>query len=118
MKKQIAIIGIVGMLFIIGLSGCTNEDNSQDSTDASNDLARFVGTWRYGSESNLLKYTFFSDGTFSHGSTNGTYEIKDGKLVLHGFATLPYEYLFSDDDKTVTIDLNGAGITVYVLTKE
>jgi len=117
MKKQLSIIGILLMLIFVGLSGCTDEGNN-GSIGVSDDMAKFVGTWRYGSESNLLKYTFFSNGTYSHGSTNGTYEIEDGKLVLYGFTTLRYEYLFSDDGNTVTIDLNGSGTVVYVLTRE
>ena len=115
MKKLILFLGIILTLLLVSLSGCTNEDNNTDFDD---DLAKFVGTWRYGSESNQLKYTFNSDGTYSHGTTNGTYEIEDGELVLHGFTTLRYEYEFSDNDNTVTIDLNGSGTVVWVLTRE
>ncbi len=117
MKKQLLLIGITVVLIAVGLSGCTEEENN-DNTYGNNDKAKFVGTWRYDSESTQLKYTFNSDGTYSHGSINGTYEIEDGKLVLHGFATLRYEYEFSDNDSTITIDLNGSGTVVWVLTRE
>jgi len=117
MKKLILTLGITLVIVVVSLSGCTDEGNNVD-TDVEDDIAKFVGTWRYGSESNQLKYIFNSDGTYSHGSINGTYEIEDGELVLHGFATLRYEYEFSDNDNTVTIDLNGSGTVVWVLTRE
>lgn len=80
-------------------------------------MLKFVGTWQYELESDLLKYTFFSDGTYLHESTNGTYEITGGKLVLHGQATLSYDYSFYNNDNTLNITLVGAEVTT-VLTGE
>ena len=112
MNKKLVLVGIAVLLIGVGLSGCTNEDNSQDGTDASNDLARFVGTWMY--EDSGAIYTFSSDGAFSFdapGEENeGTYEVRDGKLwftytfppelegELEGF-----DYSFSDNDTTFII---------------
>ncbi len=105
-------LGIAVLLICIGLSGCTNEDNSQDGADASNDLAKFVGIWVCG-ESGAI-YIFSSDGAFSSdapGEENeGTYEVRDEKLwftytfppelegELEGF-----DYSFSDNDTTFII---------------
>ena len=80
-------------------------------------MLKFVGTWQYELESDLLKYTFFSDGTYLRESTNGTYELTGGKLVLHGQATLSYDYSFYNNDNTLNITLVGTEVTT-VLTRE
>jgi len=107
MKKQLIITMMAVLLIAVGLSGCTNEDNNQDGTDASNDLARFVGTWMYEESGGI--YTFSSDGVFSFdapGEENeGTYEVRDEKLWFT--YTFPpelegevegFDYSFSDND--------------------
>ena len=99
------------------MSAALNESDNQGNTDVSDDLLKFVGTWQYELESDLLKYTFFSDGTYLHESTNGTYEITGGKLVLHGQATLSYDYSFYNNDNTLNITLVGTDVTT-VLTRE
>ena len=38
MNKHLIIFGIVVLLICVGLSGCMNEDNSQDGADTSNEL--------------------------------------------------------------------------------
>jgi len=112
MNKHLLILGIAVLLICIGLSGCTNEDNSQDGTDASNDLAKFVGIWVC-EESGAI-YIFSSDGAFSFdapGEENeGTYEVNDEKLWFT--YTFPpelegevegFDYSFSDNDTTFII---------------
>ena len=109
------LVGIVVMLCVsVGLSGCTD-----DGTDNTNmDFDKFIGTWGYGSESNLLKYTFYENGTYTHGTTNGTWELDNGQLVLYGFAKLRYNYEFSDNDNTLSITIVGSDVTNWVLTRE
>lgn len=99
------------------MSAALNESDNQGNTDVSNDLLKFVGTWQYELESDILKYTFFSDGAYLHESTNGTYEITGGKLVLHGQATLSYDYSFYNNDNTLNITLVGTDVTT-VLARE
>ena len=109
MKKQLIItmMTILVVCICIGLIGCTNEDNNQDGTDASNDLARFVGTWLYEGSGGI--YIFSSDGVFSFDApfekNEGTYEVRDEKLWLT--YTFPpelegeeegFNYSFSDND--------------------
>ena len=108
------IVVVVLVLISVGLSGCTNEDNGNENSD----LAKFVGTWSHGSESSLMKYTFYSNGTYTHGSTNGTYKIEKEQLVLHGLAKLRYEYLFSDDYNTLSITIVGSEVVNWVFTRE
>jgi len=116
MNKHLIVLGIAVLLICVGLSGCTNEDNSQDGADASNDLAKFVGIWMYEEIGGI--YTFSSDGAFSFdapGEENeGTYEVRDGKLwftytfplelegELEGF-----DYSFSNNDTTFIISPEG-----------
>ena len=112
MNKHLIVLGIAVLLICVGLSGCTNEDNSQDGADASNDLAKFVGTWMYEESGGI--YTFSSDGAFSFdapGEENeGTYELRDEKLWFT--YTFPpeldgevegFDYSFSDNDTTFII---------------
>ena len=38
MNNRLSILGIAVLLICVGLSGCMNEDNSQDGADTSNEL--------------------------------------------------------------------------------
>lgn len=112
MNKHLIVLGLAVLLICIGLSGCTNEDNSQDGADTSNDLAKFVGTWVCEESGGI--YTFSSDGAFSFdapGEENeGTYEVRDEKLWFT--YTFPpelegevegFDYSFSNNDTTFII---------------
>jgi len=98
MKKQFVIFGIIILLIVIGLSGCSeNKDN------------RFIGTWKRQEPS--TKLTFFSDGTLTQDfieGYEGNWEIKNGKIILsfsNNQATKEYlyDFSFSNNDKTFTL---------------
>ena len=94
MNKKLILIGIALILVSIGLSGCNEVQNPFDT-----DRNRFVGTWKSEDKSEVI--TFFSDNTFSGGtSASGTWELKDGKLVISlsgGEFVDTYDYIFFND---------------------
>jgi hypothetical protein len=97
MKKQLVVIGIVILLLAVGLSGCEGVDN------------RFVGTWFHNVK--YPKYTFNEDKTYSITGINGTWDIKDGKLVLkHDSITEIYDFNFSMDNTRLTLTGVSEGI--------
>jgi len=109
MKKQLMIVGIFVILLTVGLSGCTSNPLNTEKN-------KFVGTWNTIYET----YTFFSDGTCSISGLSGTYDIKDGKLVINAMELmLTFSYLFSNNDNTLTLTMTNSGLTnSYVFTKQ
>jgi len=118
MKKQFIIIGIVLILLVVGLSGC----------NLFSDKNKFVGAWsgtyQYGGIGGLsVSITFLSDGTYTASLPltieSGTWDVKDGKLVKTGGTnpTVAYIYVFSDNDKTVTLTSTTEN-EQWVLTKQ
>jgi hypothetical protein len=119
MKKQLIIIGIVALIVCVGLSGCDEVTNPLKS-----DKDKLVGTWTVTQGGVTAIMNFFYDGTFSGkvmGVTNsgGTYEFKDGKLVLtsNSAEMLTYDYSFSSDGKELTIRKLGDNKD-YIYTKQ
>jgi len=103
MKKQLAIFSSIVLLVCVGLSGC-NEVSKTTNTEKN----KFIGRWE-GNET--FTYDFFSDGSLNVTNNNGYYEIKDGRLVLtysDGFIET-YNYIFSNDDKTLTLTPTDTG---------
>ena len=65
---------------------------------------------------------FFSDGTLHYTlygiTTNaGTWEIKDGKLIKNTIGQGVYNYTFTDDDKTLTLESVTSG-KIEIYTKQ
>lgn len=121
MKKQILIIMVLGVLFVI-LCGCTTNNTTEED--------RFIGTWKCstkGGGTGQPEYynstmILYSDGTVDgipiYSTVGGTWDIKDNKLVLNveifqSDTTYSYSYVFSDNDKTLKLtDLDTDKITV------
>jgi len=128
MNKNLILILIAVLLICIGLSGCTDILNNNQSNNQSSEESRFVGTWKYTQKNYWGEYinyttTFFSDGTLSSTILIGSiYEIKDEKLVLtwylegNPYQTV-YDYSFSDNDNILTLTLTGSGQS-YVFIKQ
>ena len=112
MKKHLIVSGIIIILLVVGLSGCSEISNPL----AGNDDSRFVGTWK---DEKSATITFFSDGEGSQGVMGFIWEIKDDKLVLEmgGDISMVYDYQFSDNDLTLTLDIVGYGET-KIYTKQ
>lgn len=107
MRKQIVIFGIIILLIIVGLSGCFENNQSNEN----NEKNRFVGTWMLPGNVVNLTDTYFSDGTFTENvGGSGTYDIKDGKLVktYTNGNSRAYSYSFSNNDKTLTLTRVGS----------
>ena len=106
MKKQLAIIGIVAILVTVGLSGCNQVSNSLNP-----ESRRFIGTWEPESSAMMFigGFIFESDGTlFAFGQKAGTWAVKNNRLELYmtgpgGSGTVVYNYVFSDNDTTLTL---------------
>lgn len=101
MKKPLPIIGIVALLVCVGLSGCNQVSNTLNP-----EKGKFIGTWKVEKLNNSTisgeVYTFFSDGTVGISAASGTWELKDGKLVLEfEMHQSMYSYSFSNNDRTL-----------------
>ncbi len=121
MKKQLIIIGIIIILLAVGLSGC-EENNLSDEEK------KFVGTW-VDSESYegrmTVSFIFSSDKTFEMiltyaGGTNrtsGTWIIVDDILGLNitelNMLSAAYKYNFTNNDNTLTIVDDSGNIGVF-----
>jgi hypothetical protein len=100
MKKQLMIAGIILILLTVGLSGC-NEKTKKDSE-------LIVGNWK-DSEFQNRSFTFLSNRTGSWAGTSMIWKIEDGKLLitLQISGSEPeyiYEYSFSDNNKSLTLN--------------
>lgn len=100
MKIQLLTIGII-ILFVVGLSGC-NEENNTLNTEKN----RFIGTWQNTTMGFTTTITLFSDSTCKINTGNGTWDLKDGKLVITLALTgqpTEFPYTFSNNDRTLTL---------------
>ena len=123
MRKQIILLCSIVLLIIGGLSGCNQLGNSLNP-----EKNKFVGTWInsqttvYPLSNKSFTYTFtisfFSDGTCSLNGASGTWDIKDGKLVIdtnaNGYPqSSVYSYLFSENNTTLTLIDSSGNETLY-----
>jgi len=121
MKKSVLpiFIGITLILLIAGLSGCFGTEE-----ESINEIDKFVGIWNlYGSDlwhelSGIVSINFSSDRNFTTDiNTNGTYELKEGKLVLtmsDEERTLSFSYQFSDGDQRLTLIDSNENVAAYI----
>lgn len=123
MNKHQIIILVAVLLVVVGLSGCidTESDTSKEK-ELNTEESKFVGTWitNVSGMSFNLTSVFFSDGTGSTHFGEMTWEIKDGKLVIHtpGVTTEVYEYLFTDNETKIHLTHLTGGIGDMTLTKK
>ena len=110
MNKHLVALGAIVMLTCVGLSGCADLMNL-----ISPEKNKFIGTWT-GSD---YDYVFSADNTFSAGDINGSWELKDGMLVLTLYeqSQLAYTYVFSNNDTRLTLTIAG-GTSSEVFTKQ
>ena len=113
MNKHLLVSGIAVLLICVGLSGCTDT-----VTNIGLD-SRFTGTWQE-QQFHIGYFTFFSDGTGSMSGLSSIWDLKSGKLVIttvEGEYTLTYDYVFSNNDNTLTLTDVGLG-TSMIYTKQ
>ena len=109
MKKVFLIFGVVVFLMIVGLSGCVQEGIEVDTDE----MLRFVGIWE-ASENDV--FIFAANGACRYITTKGSYRIEDGQLVvfLENGIDRTYDYIFSNDDATLTLtNIDIGDTTVY-----
>jgi len=121
MKKQFELLGVLAILFTVELSGCNQVSNTINP-----EKNKFVGTWQ-GKTSDItgvhnITIILFSDGTSSFKGFSGTWDLKDGKLVIEittgmGSGTFVFNYTFSNNDRTLTITAMDTG-TILELEKQ
>jgi hypothetical protein len=116
MKKQLVIIGITALLVCVGLSGC-----NQVSNTLSPEKNRFVGTWK--NTTSYMTLDLSSDGTCSMWSYTGTWDLKDGKLVIDLISVgIPYTYtyifIFFNNNTLKLIPTTSTAGNGYVLYKQ
>jgi len=112
---------LTAWLFIIDFSIFAEDLGEGVKEGALDEKTRFIGTWetpyiegddRFVGYNGI--YTFSADGTGSIGGLLCTWDISDGKLVIHyyeGFATLTYDYSFSDDEDTLVLTSSDGSLT-------
>ena len=111
-KKYVLVFLAVGIIiFSCIVIGFVLIDNLK------NDEEKIIGAWKL----DILNITFFQNGKLLFVYDNGTWEIKDGQLVITvPRATIPtvtYSYVFSNDDKKLTLtDINN--MYSFSLTKQ
>ena len=130
-KKKIIILGIILILIVVGLSGCTENGNSGNGKSPEEEILGAWGGLAYNSDETSI-FNFYSNGTLSvntmmpdfwEQSINretiwGTYVMTDETLAMELFGdTTALGYSFSDDGKKLNlIDVDESGEFI-VLTK-
>ena len=105
MNKKIKLLIITVLFVCAGLTGCFEGNNEI------NEVNRFVGSWEFRDVNPEMFFgeyvTFFSNSTVLINNTiEGTYEIKDGDLViktLDGSMRYVYEYSFTYYDRILKL---------------
>jgi len=127
MKKQLRVSGIILLLFILLLGGCTN--------NANNPAAKFYGTWKtVGSFSDNETWVFYQNGTVKNtqfqvldevpltSTAWFKYEVKDNNLCLSSIEVSPespsnysecFSYEFFEDADRVTLSFDGTVAMIF-----
>jgi hypothetical protein len=117
MKKHLVIIGILGLVVSLGLSGCTSPDTSPEE-----ERNKFVGTWTLTS-TDIVTLSLYSNGTCLYviSATDietrekGTWELTEGVFINTLYQhPRTFTYSFSDNDTTLTLVENENGeVTIF-----
>lgn len=101
MRRNLIVIGSLVLLVCLILSGCNQEPNTVPSEEE-----RFIGTWWNTTQSYNQTMSLFSNGSCVFWNYAGTWEIKNGQLVID-LPSVPvsstYDYEFSNNDNTLTL---------------
>lgn len=101
MRRNLIFIGSLVLIICLILSGCNQEPNTVHS-----EKERFIGTWLNTTQSYFLTMSLFSNGSCIFWNYAGTWEIKDGQLVINIESislSSTYDYVFSNNDNTLTL---------------
>jgi len=109
MKKQLMIVGIIVILLIVGLSGCTNKETETKYS--------IVGTWTE-RENTTNQMIFNKDGTYTfiteNGIGEGTYTINSTEItVITNFnSAFDRKYRFLSEN-ILALKLGQSGEVIY-----
>ncbi|MCJ7697666.1 MAG: hypothetical protein MUO73_04980 [Thermoplasmata archaeon] len=109
MKKQLMIVGIIVILLIVGLSGCTNKETETKYS--------IVGTWTE-RENTTNQMIFNKDGTYTfiteNGIGEGTYTINSTEItVITNFnSAFNRKYRFLSEN-ILALKLGQSGEVIY-----
>ena len=113
MKAQVLVIGVVGILLSVGLSGCEEADQTSQEKD------RFLGTWTDTVEDTIIVLEVYSDGSCTYVDDPGTWDVQDGLfvIILTNGLTFRFQYVFANNDTTLSLT-STAGGGPLVFTKQ
>jgi hypothetical protein len=118
MRKQLAIIGMTLVLIIVGLSGCTGNNNGSSKSNEEKILGRWTGT--IPGTTKIMTFHFYDNGSFFNSIDNqsawGTYLVTN--TTLKGISEDSVDYSFSDNDNKLTLIDSGGGIYNIILTRQ
>jgi len=106
------VILLVSISLFVGLNNRSDDTNEKEGTE---DFDKFIGNW----EGFWTNITFSSDGSCSYELYSGTWELKNGKLVTYISGEyfpeekITYDYLFSNDNRTLTLTDEDGAVNVY-----
>ena len=117
MKKQFLLFGISIFVIFILFCGCLSENNNSDS---SNELKKFLGTWKHGTSPNIRPITFSSNGNCNFQGEEAKWEIENSKLFINFLNlenNLIFDYEFQDNNQILFLSNNQTG-QVYDYIKQ
>jgi hypothetical protein len=112
MSKQFMAVGIVIILLVVGLSGCSQKATNVNAEE----MKKFLGVWK-ASEYDI--HIFSLDGVCNYLNMPGTYSIDNGRLTvnLNNGLKYTYYYSFSNNNTILTLTHVDRGYTT-VYTKQ
>ena len=115
MNRNRIIIGLITIIFLIGLCGCTSQQNNQNSQGSLDQ--RLFGTWLFTHGVIEQTYTFYSNGTFYFSGIGlGTWSTENGKLYFNYYDveyTHVSDYVLSNGDIKLSITDSGGTMIYY-----
>jgi len=106
MKKQLLMIEIILLLFVIGLSGCTNNTNEPSTANQEKILGQWIAT--IPNTPLIVRMNFVTNMSYYESINEtliwGTYRITEKTLTLEiGGVTQTFEYSFSNNATALTL---------------
>ena len=121
LKKQLVIIGITLVLFVVGLSGCTSTEQQPSTLKKPEDI--IIGTW-YGIDNGYgMNFSFYRNNSVSierGGQVHWVeYEITEDKIYLvdpTNGQTTAFEYSFTNNNQKLIV--TGPDGQAMILTRK
>jgi len=107
MRIKVILLFVTIIITVGFLVGCTETNNKKPGEES-----RFVGTWKSEDNPKIIPVTLVlnSDGTSLVSDMNGTWELKDGQLIVilgNNDLVSVFDYFFTEDDTVLHLRLSG-----------